>query len=168
MIKPLLSLAAAALTALVLPTAAEAAEARITGNVNLRTGPGTQHYAIMVLPVGARVEVYGCLAGYTWCDIAWGNNRGWVSSRYLSTFYAGPQYRPMPARPVPSITFNFGYWDNHYVGRPWYHHRPRPDVRPGPGWGRPGPDWGRPGPGWGGPGPGSWPHCRPGTLGCRP
>lgn len=197
MFKPFASLAAfAALCAL--PVAASAAPAQVTANVNLRTGPSTQYYPILVLPAGVGVEVYGCLAGYTWCDVSWGNNRGWVSSRYLSSFYYGPTYRPRPARPVPSVTFNFGYWDNHYVGRPWYRDRPRhddrPGPRPGPGWdgprpphhdGRPGPDYGwdgprpprdgRPGPGWDGPRPPRdgrpWrPDCRPGDFGpdCRP
>lgn len=176
MFKPLTSLAILA-TAVVLPAVAEAAPAQVTANVNLRTGPGTDYYPIQVLPAGARIEVYGCLAGYTWCDVSWGQNRGWISSRYLSTFYSGPTYRPQPARPLPSITFNFGYWDKHYVGRPWYQQRPRQDARPGdfrPG--RPGPDFrpgpdNRPGPGWDRPPQGGrpgWPDCRPGTPDCRP
>lgn len=189
MFKLLASLAALS-AACALPAVASAAPAQVTANVNLRTGPSTQYYPILVLPAGVRVEVYGCLAGYTWCDVSWGGNRGWISSRYLSTFYYGPSYRPRPARPVPSVTFSFGYWDNHYVGRPWYRDRPRHDDRPdprpgwgGPGWGGPGPGWGgprppreeRPGYGWDGPRPPyegrPWrPDCRPGDFGpdCRP
>ena len=51
--------------------------------------------------------------------------RGWVHSRYLSIFYAGGGYQP--ARPVirpPVVTFSFGYWDNWYQDRPFYHTRP--------------------------------------------
>jgi len=161
MFKPLASLAMLS-AACVLPTVANAAPAQVTANVNLRTGPSTQYYPILVLPAGISVEVYGCLAGYTWCDVSWGQNRGWISSRYLSSFYYGPTYRPQPARPLPSITFNFGYWDNHYVGRPWYRDRPRSEFRPDPGWDRPRPGWDRPRPGWDRPRPDQgWDRPRP-------
>lgn len=144
-----------------LPVAASAAPAQVTANVNLRAGPSTQYYPILVLPAGARVEVFGCLSGYSWCDVGWGNNRGWISSRYISTFYSGPSYRPRPARPVPSVTFNFSYWDNHYAGRPWYRDRPRNDPRPGQGWADPRQP--RDGHHWRS-------DCRPGSFGpdCRP
>lgn len=154
MLKSLLSIAALTAAATVAaPAVASASPAQVTANVNLRTGPGTQYYPIVVLPAGAPVELYGCLQGYTWCDVSYGRERGWVSSRYLSTFYSGPIYRPQPYRSVPFLTFNFGYWDNHYVDRPWYQYRPRPgrpapDWDRGPGWDRPRPDWDRPRPGW--------------------
>lgn len=149
MLKSLLSIAAlTAAATVVAPAAASASPAQVTANVNLRTGPGTQYYPILVLPAGVPVELYGCLQGYTWCDISYGRDRGWVSSRYLSTFYSGPIYRPQPYRSVPFLSFNFGYWDNHYRDRPWYQSRPRPGWDRGPDWGRPRPDWDRPRPGW--------------------
>lgn len=162
MLKPLLSIAVIAAATLAAPAVASASPAQVTANVNLRTGPGTQYYPIMLLPAGTPLELYGCLQGYTWCDVSYGRERGWVSSRYISTFYSGPVYRPRPYAPVPFLTFNFGYWDNHYVGRPWYQYRPRGD-RPGPGWGRgpewdqTHPEWNRPRPDWGrGPDRGNW------------
>jgi uncharacterized protein YraI len=122
--------AAVAVGLMAVPVAAEAAsQALVIGNVNLRTGPSTQYYPIMVLPTGSQVQVYGCLDGYTWCDVSYYQERGWVSSRYLSLFYDDRQlyvpYRPRVT--VPFLTFNFGYWDNYYVGRPWYTHRPHYD-----------------------------------------
>ncbi len=146
MLKSLLSFAVLAAATVAVPAVASAAPARVTTNVNLRTGPGTEYYPILVLPAGAPVELYGCLNGYTWCDVSYGRERGWVSSRYLSTFYSGPTYRPRPYVSVPFLTFNFGYWDNHYAHRPWYQNRPRPG-RPGPGWDR-GPDRPRPQSDW--------------------
>lgn len=120
--------------ALLLPVAAEAASALVTGNVNLRTGPGTEYYKIAVLPEGTQVEVYGCLQDYTWCDVSAGPTRGWVSSRYLSIFYENQVYAPyQPRVVVPFLSFDYGYWDRHYVDRPWYAQRPRPPHwRPGP------------------------------------
>jgi len=162
MLKSLLSIAALTAAATVAaPAVASASPAQVTANVNLRTGPGTQYYPILVLPAGAPIELYGCLQGYTWCDVSYGRERGWVSSRYISAFYSGPVYRPRPYVSVPFLTFGYGYWDNHYAHRPWYQYRPRPG-RPGPDWdrgpglpgpGRPGPDFGRgpdrPGPDFG-------------------
>lgn len=149
MLKSLLSIAALTAAATVAaPAVASASPAQVTANVNLRAGPGTQYYPVVVLPAGAPVELYGCLQSYTWCDVAYGRDRGWVSSRYLSTFYSGPVYRPRPYRSVPYLTFNFGYWDNHYTDRPWYRNRPRSDWDRGPDWGRDRPDWDRPRTDW--------------------
>ncbi|MBS1183136.1 MAG: type 3 [Proteobacteria bacterium] len=143
MLKSLLSIAVLAAATVAAPVVASASPARVTGNVNLRAGPGTQYYPILVLPAGAPVELYGCLQGYTWCDVSYGRERGWISSRYISTFYRGPSYRPRPYASVPSLTFNFGYWDNHYAHRSWYQNRPRgtdwdraPDYRPRRDWDR--------------------------------
>ena len=113
--------------AILLPVAAEAAGAQVMANVNLRVGPGTSYYKIMLLPRGAAVEVNGCLQGYSWCDVSYGPERGWVSANYLSIFYVNQVYRP--ARPVvvvPFMGFDFGYWDRYYRGRPWYTHRAPP------------------------------------------
>lgn len=125
MLRHTLLMAAAAIGVLLAPAVAEAASARITGNVNLRTGPGSQYYKIATLPSGAPVEVFGCLNGYTWCDVGYGGLRGWVTARYLSVFYNRNVF--LPSRPIitlPFLAFDFGYWDRHYQGRPWYSHRP--------------------------------------------
>jgi uncharacterized protein YraI len=107
---------------LLLPAAAEAADGFTTGDVNMRAGPGTQYPRIMVLPRGAPVEIYGCLRGYSWCDVGYYRERGWVSSRYLSVFYDDRRvyvpYRPRVT--VPYLTFEFNYWDRWYNDRPWY------------------------------------------------
>ncbi|MCM5557732.1 SH3 domain-containing protein [Pleomorphomonas sp. JP5] len=66
-------------------TGALAAPAEVLAAVNLRTGPGAQYYAIMVLPPGAPVEIYGCLDDENWCDVGYGRTRGWIASRYLGT-----------------------------------------------------------------------------------
>jgi uncharacterized protein YraI len=141
--------------ALLMPAAAEAADGYTTGSVNMRAGPGTQYPRIMVLPRGAPVEVYGCLRGYSWCDVGYYRERGWVSSRYLSVFYDDRQvyvpYRPRVA--VPYLTFEFGYWDRWYYDRPWYREWRRKDRNDRPNWDRndpplrndPPPDWNRPG-----------------------
>jgi uncharacterized protein YraI len=115
--------AAALVGAMLLPAAAHAAsEGFTTADVNMRAGPSTEYPRIVVLPRGAPVLVYGCVRGYTWCDVAYYGERGWVSSRYISIFYDDYRvYVPYTPRvQVPIITFDFGYWDTWYPRRPWY------------------------------------------------
>ncbi|WP_308219921.1 SH3 domain-containing protein [Roseomonas populi] len=134
---------------------ASAAPGFATGSVNLRAGPGTSYPKVVVVPAGAGVEIFGCLAGYSWCDVGFGGVRGWVSSSYLQYTYEArrvplPRYAPQSG--VPIVTFSFGdYWRDNYRGRSWYAERDRwggPPPRaayapPGPGWrpGPPGQDW---------------------------
>ncbi|WP_159347544.1 SH3 domain-containing protein [Roseomonas harenae] len=145
---------AAAALLLALSNPASAAPGFATGNVNLRAGPGTNYPQVTVVPAGAPVEIIGCLGGYSWCDVGFGQVRGWVSANYLQYLYENrrvplPEYAPRVGLPV--VTFSFGdYWGSHYRGRSWYADRdrwggpppraafrePRRDPRPGHG-----PEW---------------------------
>ncbi len=62
--RKIFTLLAALAGSLLLPAAAEASDGFVTGDVNLRAGPGTDYPRITVLPEGAPVEIYGCLSGY--------------------------------------------------------------------------------------------------------
>ena len=164
----------AGLTGLLLVPAATFAQAQAVTNspVNLRAGPARDYPVVSQLPGGLPVTVMGCVAGYSWCDVAAPNLRGWVYAARLNYVYQG---NPVPvlsygtAIGLPIVTFSIGtYWGNYYRGRPWYRdqsrwaHRPPP--RPGPGAGRP------PGRPPGGPGgPGGRPPGKPGNnAGGRP
>jgi len=162
----------AGLAALLLVPAAAFAQAQAVTNssVNLRAGPARDYPVVSQLPGGLPVTVMGCVAGYSWCDVATPNLRGWVYAGRLNYAYQG---NPVPvlgygnAIGLPIVTFSIGtYWGNYYRGRPWYRdqsrwaHRPPP--RPGSGAGRPP---GRPPGGPGGRPPGGRP---PGNVGGRP
>lgn len=114
----------AGLLALALPGEALAADAVATGDVNIRTGPGTEYAVIVTLPAGAQIEVFGCIEGRTWCDAAWGRYRGWVASAYLAVSYAGapaPIVRiPVAVAPPVVVHRPDTYYAPHYAGRPWY------------------------------------------------
>lgn len=118
--RKLVTLLAAFAGSLAIPAAAEASDGFVTADVNMRAGPSVSYPRITVLPQGAPIDVYGCLASYTWCDVGYYHMRGWVSSRYLSIFYDGPSYVYRPRYAVPSVTFQFDYWDRWYRGLPWY------------------------------------------------
>ncbi len=119
-----------------LPAAAPAAAQQqgwVTTNVNMRSGPGTAYPAVLVIPAGQPVAVHGCLEGYAWCDVDYGEARGFVSGRLISYEYQSAR-RPVaeigPQIALPIIAFALGsYWDNHYRGRAFYRDRDRWDRR---------------------------------------
>ena len=163
----------AGLTSLLLVPAAAFAQAQAvtTSSVNLRAGPARDYPVVSQLPGGLPVTVMGCVAGYSWCDVATPNLRGWVYAGRLNYAYQG---NPVPvlsygtAIGLPIVTFSIGtYWGNYYRGRPWYRDQSRWAHRPPPrpGAGRPP---GKPPGGPGGPG-GRPPGARPpGNAGGRP
>ncbi|AEO46857.1 SH3 type 3 domain-containing protein [Rhodospirillum rubrum F11] len=89
--------------------------------VRMRAGPGTDFPAVVVVPAAVGLDIIGCLAGYTWCDVIWGANRGWVSGNYLR---ARPRGIPVPliqGPPPPVVVFDFPvYWADHYREKPFY------------------------------------------------
>lgn len=120
-------------------TSAFAADGYVTGNVNLRAGPDSSYPSVAMLGAGTPVSIQGCVDGWSWCDVAAGNNRGWVAGDFLQEEYQGqrvlvPNYGVQIG--IPIIAFAFGtYWDEHYRSRSWYHDRDRwshvtPHYRP--------------------------------------
>jgi uncharacterized protein YraI len=112
---------------LAIPIAASAQEGYTTRSVNVRAGPDTSYPAVAVLGGGAPVQVMGCLDDWSWCDVVFGYNRGWVYAPYLNYVYQGvrvPFYTYAPSFGIPIISFSVGsYWDRYYRGRPWYGRR---------------------------------------------
>lgn len=103
---------------------AAATTAIATANVNLRAGPSTSYPAVTVVPAGMTIATYGCISGYSWCDIGFGPYRGWVAASYVQVIYRGsPVVLTAPVAPVVGITvvsFNRAYWDRYYTAYPWY------------------------------------------------
>lgn len=123
--------------ALALPGVASAADAYVTGNVNLRAGPDAGYPLIDQLQAGTEVDVQGCTRDWEWCDVIAFGNRGWVAGNYIEY---EEQDRPvlLPAYGsqigIPIVTFSIGtYWDRYYRDRPFYGRRDywyqRPVVR---------------------------------------
>jgi len=104
------------------PSVAVAAPGMITTSVNLRAGPSLEFPVVNRLPRGVTVEVYGCIRQALWCDIGWGQERGWVAAQYVDYFYDG-RYVDLPSYvvDVPVASFSLtSYWSSFYFGRPWY------------------------------------------------
>ncbi|HET8723859.1 MAG TPA: SH3 domain-containing protein [Anaeromyxobacteraceae bacterium] len=132
-----LLLPGAALAQVVVAAPVVTTQAFTTQAVNLRAGPDRSFPLVSWLQAGTPVTVFGCLAGWGWCDVGFGFNRGWIYGRFLAIPMGGQQVLIMNSGPrigVPVVTFSVGpYWSMHYRGRPWYT-RPPP-----PGWGPPPP-----------------------------
>lgn len=96
---------------------------------NLRSGPATGYPVVSVLPAGASLRIYGCISEWTWCDVMWHGERGWMSAQLIDYTYDGyrvPLYDYGPQIALPIIAFSFDlYWSSHYRGRSWYHDRDR-------------------------------------------
>ncbi|MBS7537352.1 SH3 domain-containing protein [Ancylobacter lacus] len=95
-----------------------------TANVNLRAGPSTSYPAVTQVPAGTRITTYGCVSGYSWCDIGFGPYRGWVAASYIQVIYHGaPVVLTAPVAPavgVVVVPFGRAYWDTYYRAYPWY------------------------------------------------
>ncbi|HEY4199787.1 MAG TPA: SH3 domain-containing protein [Devosiaceae bacterium] len=123
------AIVAGLLLVLIGASAARAAEIDVvsTTTVNLRAGPAVSFPAVSYIPAGSHLVLYGCVAGYSWCDISWGRERGWVAATYLTTLYRSA---PIPITGIAAarigirvVAFDAGYWQRYYVGRPWYPRR---------------------------------------------
>ena len=119
-----------------LPGVSQAQLAYAAKQVNLRAGPGMEYPVVAILLAGVPVTVQGCVADYRWCDVEAGPSRGWVYGANIVYPYQGAN--------VPVINYGAmigigilaysvaSYWDQHYVGRPWYPQRQRWINRPPP------------------------------------
>jgi len=128
------AVAAAAVAAVAWPLSAQAQQPAVTiKSTNLRAGPDRDYPVVTRLPQGYQVSVQGCLSDYTWCDVVFGGNRGWVYAGELGYSYQSRRVPIVDYGPrigLPIISFSLGnYWDHYYRGRPWYGERDRWEHR---------------------------------------
>lgn len=100
------------------------ANAYVTADVNLRAGPETDFPVIDVIPAQGAVTIYDCIPDLSWCDLSYGEERGWVFAQYIQAFYQDryvtvPEYVPLVS--LPSAEFDIRtYWDSFYRGEAFY------------------------------------------------
>lgn len=114
---------------LLLAANAQAQTAYITTNANLRAGPDVGYPRVLTVPSGVSVQVYGCINDWSWCDIAWRDQRGWISGALLGYNHSGRRvpvsgYGAQLGLPIVSFVFD-SYWNDHYRNSAWYGNRDR-------------------------------------------
>ncbi len=119
----------AALVAAVLPVTpamARPAQGYTVRSTMLQAGPDRDYPTVRRLRANVGVTVYGCLRNWSWCDVDYRYDRGWVRGRDIAVSYRGRRSSIQPYMGIGILSFMFGtYWDNHYRSRPFYSERPR-------------------------------------------
>ncbi|MBV2142753.1 SH3 domain-containing protein [Falsochrobactrum sp. TDYN1] len=123
--------------------AAQAANAIVTADLNIRTGPGTSYGRIGSIPNRAPVTVHSCATGYSWCQVSYSGMSGWASSRYLAIregsvrsddFGRSAALIGIPLIAGVAIGAALNDRDDHWHRRDWHrsrwHHRHRHWDRP--------------------------------------
>ena len=109
------------------PLAADAARGYALGGTPIFAGPGNDFPVVAQLGSGVAVNINGCVADYSWCDVSFGPNRGWVYAGDLATPYRNDRVTVVDygsRLALPIVTFSLGtYWDRHYRGRNFYGER---------------------------------------------
>jgi uncharacterized protein YraI len=95
--------------------------------MNVRAGPNRDYPLVAQLDAGTPLDVHGCLDGWSWCDVSFEGNRGWMYGGGIYFEDNGDNvwlYSYGPQVGLPIITFSLDtYWGQYYRGRPWYAQR---------------------------------------------
>lgn len=90
----------------------------------LHSGPLEEFPAVRDVRQGATVSLHGCLRDWSWCDVSFRNERGWIPANALYTSWQRHRRAIGANLGVEVTTFNFGpYWESHYRGRNFYNQR---------------------------------------------
>lgn len=112
---------------LVCSAAAIAQNAMTSESAALYAGPGDAYPVVAELDSNTPIQVMGCLDDWSWCDVALGDNRGWLYSPDITYQYEGgyvPLYTYAPSLGIAVVPFSVDvYWGRHYHDRPWYSRR---------------------------------------------
>src|SRR3954471_12496167 len=94
---------------------------------SVRAGPDDSYPEVAVLDAESPIQVMGCLDDWSWCDVTFDGNRGWLYSPDITFEYEGgyvPFYTYAPAFSVPVVAFTVdAYWGRYYHDRPWFRER---------------------------------------------
>ena len=98
-----------------------------TEPASVRAGPDDSYPEVAQLDPDSPIQVIGCLDDWSWCDVSFDGNRGWMYSPDITYEYEGgyvPFYTYAPAFSIPVISFTVdSYWGRYYHDRPWFRDR---------------------------------------------
>ena len=95
-----------------------------TADVNLRAGPDTDFPILVLIPAQAAVTIYDCIPDLTWCDVSYGEERGWVSAQFIQALYQDrnltvQEYVPQVGLPTAAFDIRT-YWNSYYQDQPFF------------------------------------------------
>ena len=113
---------AATLASLALPLtpaiAARAYSGWTSRSTTMRAGPDYYYPGVRRIGRNAQIRIYGCLNDWSWCDVSYRYDRGWIAGRDLVANYQGRRRGISSYLGIGVLSFIFGnYWDNYYRGR---------------------------------------------------
>lgn len=112
------------LAAVSLPSVAAAVEGFTTDAVTMYAGPGTAYPEVATIEADQSVEIHGCLADWTWCDVSWRDDRGWIAGDDVVAELQGQRVVVLQSGPqlgLSVVTFDIGsYWELYYPSRPFF------------------------------------------------
>jgi uncharacterized protein YraI len=98
----------------------------VSGDLNLRSGPGTGYRVIDTMPAGSYVDVLGCTG--SWCQVQFAGVTGYASASYLggggyaaAPVYAEPPIYSGPYYAGPAFGLGVGFWPRWGWGGGWHH-----------------------------------------------
>ncbi len=110
-----------------MPTVAAAEDAFTLQTTDIFAGPSSEFPQVAQLPPNTEVGVAGCLSDWSWCDVRFANDRGWVWAGDLGYPYQNGRVAIIEYGPrlrLPLVTFSLNtYWDAHYRSRPFFRER---------------------------------------------
>ena len=110
-----------------LVSVATAQNAMTSDSAGVYAGPDSSYPEVAQLDPDTPIQVMGCLDDWSWCDVGFEGNRGWLYSPDITYQYQGgyvPLYAYAPGLGVPVVAFSFdAYWGSYYHDRPWYQQR---------------------------------------------
>ncbi len=120
---------------LTLCASALADDALTSRPANVLAGPDDSYPVVASLDANTPIQVMGCLDDWSWCDVGFEGNRGWLYAPDITYGYHGgyvPLYTYAPALGITVVSFSVdNYWGQYYRGRPWYGQREE-FIRRGP------------------------------------
>lgn len=106
---------------------AAAQNAETVNPADVYAGPDDSYPVVARVDADLPLQVNGCLNDWSWCDVSFDGNRGWMYAPDIQYGYQGgyvPLYTYAPALGIAVVPFAVdAYWDRYYRGRPWYSQR---------------------------------------------
>ncbi len=101
-----------------------AAEGVAIHSGTLRAGPGNSYPVVAAVSTGEDLTIFGCLNGYSWCDVSADGDRGWLSGARIEFLRSGARVSLSDNYDSFGLVFiTFGltdYWGRYYDNRPWF------------------------------------------------